>query len=185
MICSLLSHQLTATLFCSHLQAGAGWPGVSAVSNGGVVEPAQGVNGTVLANQSSMGTAGYHTHWWTTLALHCGRSRDLYTRPPPHSQTPIKMPGLGRGVCHFFFFSPWPSPPSTCNFPCLRLFEADLAHCGVSSCPTLGLNHTSWYTNVFRHINTHPHKSTSLRPGVRLTYSERTMPFLTQSTINE
>lgn len=60
--CSLLSHQLTATLFCSHLQAGAGWPGVSAVSNGGVVEPAQGVNGTVLANQSSMGTAGYHTH---------------------------------------------------------------------------------------------------------------------------
>ncbi|KTF80010.1 hypothetical protein cypCar_00035889 [Cyprinus carpio] len=45
-----------------HIQAGAGWAGVSAVSNGGVVEPAQGVNGTVLANQSSMGTAGYHTH---------------------------------------------------------------------------------------------------------------------------
>uniref|UniRef100_A0A8C1T1R9 TIA1 cytotoxic granule-associated RNA binding protein n=1 Tax=Cyprinus carpio TaxID=7962 RepID=A0A8C1T1R9_CYPCA len=46
----------------NHIQAGAGWPGVSAVSNGGVVEPAQGVNGTVLANHSSMGTAGYHTH---------------------------------------------------------------------------------------------------------------------------
>lgn len=47
---------------CSHLQAGAGWTGVGAVSNGGVVEPGQGVNGTVLANQSGMGTAGYHTH---------------------------------------------------------------------------------------------------------------------------
>lgn len=57
----LLFQPLTDT-FCSHIQAGAGWPGVSAVSNGGVVETAQGVNGTVLANQSSMGTAGYHTH---------------------------------------------------------------------------------------------------------------------------
>lgn len=47
---------------CSHLQAGAGWTGVGAVSNGGVVEPGQGVNGAVLANQSIMGTAGYHTH---------------------------------------------------------------------------------------------------------------------------
>uniref|UniRef100_A0A673WS22 TIA1 cytotoxic granule-associated RNA binding protein n=1 Tax=Salmo trutta TaxID=8032 RepID=A0A673WS22_SALTR len=31
-------------------------------NNGGVVEPGQGVNGAVLANQSIMGTAGYHTH---------------------------------------------------------------------------------------------------------------------------
>ncbi|KAM4635682.1 cytotoxic granule associated RNA binding protein TIA1 isoform 3-T3 [Polymixia lowei] len=46
----------------NHLHAGAGWTGVGAVSNGGVVEPGQGVNGTVLANQTGMGTAGYHTH---------------------------------------------------------------------------------------------------------------------------
>ncbi|XP_031664987.1 nucleolysin TIA-1 isoform X4 [Oncorhynchus kisutch] len=46
----------------NHLQAGAGWTGVGAVSNGGVVEPGQGVNGAVLANQSVMGTTGYHTH---------------------------------------------------------------------------------------------------------------------------
>ncbi|KAM9841481.1 cytotoxic granule associated RNA binding protein TIA1-like isoform 1-T1 [Aulostomus maculatus] len=46
----------------NHLHAGAGWTGVGAVSNGGMVEPGQGVNGTVLTNQAGMGTAGYHTH---------------------------------------------------------------------------------------------------------------------------
>lgn len=46
----------------SHLHAGAGWTGVGAVSNGGMVEPGQGVNGTVLTNQAGMSTAGYHTH---------------------------------------------------------------------------------------------------------------------------
>lgn len=55
--CSLLLF-----VFRSHLQAGAGWTGVGAISNGGMVEPTQGVNGTMLANQSGMGTAGYHTH---------------------------------------------------------------------------------------------------------------------------
>lgn len=54
----------------SHLHAGAGWTGVGAVSNGGMVEPGQGVNGTVLTNQAGMSTAGYHTHWsLTTVAL--------------------------------------------------------------------------------------------------------------------
>ncbi|XP_078143568.1 cytotoxic granule associated RNA binding protein TIA1-like isoform X3 [Centroberyx gerrardi] len=46
----------------NHVHAGAGWTGVGAVSNGAVVEPGQGVNGTVLTNQAGMGTAGYHTH---------------------------------------------------------------------------------------------------------------------------
>ncbi|XP_008286797.1 cytotoxic granule associated RNA binding protein TIA1 isoform X4 [Stegastes partitus] len=46
----------------NHLHAGAGWTGVGAVSNGGMVEPGQGVNGTVLTNQAGMSTAGYHTH---------------------------------------------------------------------------------------------------------------------------
>ena len=61
----------------SHLHAGAGWTGVGAVSNGGMVEPGQGVNGTVLTNQAGMSTAGYHTHWsLTTVAL----------RKPPRPQ---------------------------------------------------------------------------------------------------
>ncbi|KAJ8287289.1 hypothetical protein GJAV_G00049840 [Gymnothorax javanicus] len=46
----------------NHIQAGGGWTGMSAVSNGGVVEPGQGVNGSVLANQSGLGAAGYPTH---------------------------------------------------------------------------------------------------------------------------
>ncbi|CAG5867688.1 unnamed protein product, partial [Menidia menidia] len=46
----------------NHLHAGAGWTGVGAISNGGMVEPGQGVNGTVLTNQAGMSTAGYHTH---------------------------------------------------------------------------------------------------------------------------
>ncbi|XP_028274455.1 nucleolysin TIA-1-like isoform X3 [Parambassis ranga] len=46
----------------NHLHAGAGWTGVSAMSNGGMVEAGQGVNGTVLTNQAGMSTAGYHTH---------------------------------------------------------------------------------------------------------------------------
>lgn len=52
-------------LFCrfSHLHAGGGWTGVSAVNNGGMVEPGQGVNGTMLTNQAGMSAAGYHTHW--------------------------------------------------------------------------------------------------------------------------
>ncbi|XP_075885608.1 cytotoxic granule associated RNA binding protein TIA1 isoform X4 [Nelusetta ayraudi] len=45
-----------------HLHAGGGWTGVSAVNNGGMVEPGQGVNGTMLTNQAGMGTAGFHTH---------------------------------------------------------------------------------------------------------------------------
>ncbi|XP_034751443.1 nucleolysin TIA-1-like isoform X2 [Etheostoma cragini] len=44
------------------LHAGAGWTGVGAVSNGSMVEPGQGVNGTVLTNQAGMSAAGYHTH---------------------------------------------------------------------------------------------------------------------------
>lgn len=47
----------------SQLHAGAGWTGMSAVSNGGMVEPGQGVNGTMLTNQTGMSTAGYPTHW--------------------------------------------------------------------------------------------------------------------------
>lgn len=47
---------------CSHLHAGAGWTGMGALSNGGMVEPGQGVNGTVLTNQAGMSTAGYPTH---------------------------------------------------------------------------------------------------------------------------
>lgn len=46
----------------SQLHAGAGWTGMSAVSNGGMVEPGQGVNGTMLTNQTGMSTAGYPTH---------------------------------------------------------------------------------------------------------------------------
>ena len=56
----------SAVLFLSpfsHLHAGAGWTGVGAISNGGMVEPGQGVNGTVLTNQAGMSAAGYHTHW--------------------------------------------------------------------------------------------------------------------------
>lgn len=48
---------------CSHLPASAGWTGVSALSNGGVMEPtAQGLNGSLLASQPGLGTAGYPTH---------------------------------------------------------------------------------------------------------------------------
>uniref|UniRef100_A0A8C6UZ27 Cytotoxic granule-associated RNA binding protein 1, like n=1 Tax=Neogobius melanostomus TaxID=47308 RepID=A0A8C6UZ27_9GOBI len=46
----------------NHLPAGAGWTGVGAMSNGGLVDVVQGVNGTVLTNQTGMGTASYHTH---------------------------------------------------------------------------------------------------------------------------
>ncbi|XP_078812153.1 cytotoxic granule associated RNA binding protein TIA1 isoform X3 [Oryzias latipes] len=46
----------------NHLHAGAGWTGMGALSNGGMVEPGQGVNGTVLTNQAGMSTAGYPTH---------------------------------------------------------------------------------------------------------------------------
>lgn len=46
----------------NHLHAGAGWTGMGAVSNGGMVEPGQGVNGTMLTNQAGMGTTGYPTH---------------------------------------------------------------------------------------------------------------------------
>uniref|UniRef100_A0A8C5EB16 RRM domain-containing protein n=1 Tax=Gouania willdenowi TaxID=441366 RepID=A0A8C5EB16_GOUWI len=45
-----------------HLPASAGWTGMSAISNGWVMEPAQGLNGTMLANQPGMGAAGYPTH---------------------------------------------------------------------------------------------------------------------------
>ncbi len=139
------------------------------------------------------GTAGYHTHWWSdgqTLALHCCRSRDLHTNPTPFLNT-HQDAWPGRVAIFFFsffflFFFSDPPHPSTCYFLWVWDFEADLAHHhGVSSCPTLGWNNTPWYTNVFGHINTHPYKSTSLRPGVRLTYSKRTMPFLTRSTINK
>ncbi|PWA26827.1 hypothetical protein CCH79_00001160, partial [Gambusia affinis] len=46
----------------NHLHAGAGWTGLGAVSNGGMVEPGQGVNGTMLTNQAGMSTTGYPTH---------------------------------------------------------------------------------------------------------------------------
>ncbi|KAM6965191.1 cytotoxic granule associated RNA binding protein TIA1-like isoform 2-T2 [Aplochiton taeniatus] len=46
----------------NHLPANAGWTGVSAISNGGVMEPTQGLNGSMLANQPGMGAAGYPTH---------------------------------------------------------------------------------------------------------------------------
>uniref|UniRef100_H3D7H4 TIA1 cytotoxic granule-associated RNA binding protein n=1 Tax=Tetraodon nigroviridis TaxID=99883 RepID=H3D7H4_TETNG len=46
----------------NQLHAGAGWTGMSTVSNGGMVEPGQGVNGTMLTNQTGMSTAGYPTH---------------------------------------------------------------------------------------------------------------------------
>ncbi|XP_056154155.1 nucleolysin TIA-1 isoform X2 [Lampris incognitus] len=46
----------------NHLPASAGWTGVSAISNGGVMEPTQGLNGSMLANQPGMGAAGYPTH---------------------------------------------------------------------------------------------------------------------------
>lgn len=49
--------------FCSHLPASAGWTGVSALSNGGVMEATQGLNGSMLANQAGMGATGYPTHW--------------------------------------------------------------------------------------------------------------------------
>ncbi|AWP06595.1 putative nucleolysin TIA-1 [Scophthalmus maximus] len=35
----------------NHLPASAGWTGMSAISNGGVMEPTQGLNGSMLANQ--------------------------------------------------------------------------------------------------------------------------------------
>ncbi|CAL8282064.1 nucleolysin TIA-1 isoform X1 [Gadus morhua] len=46
----------------SGLHAGAGWTGVGAVSEAGMGEPGQGMNGAVLANQTGMSTAGYHPH---------------------------------------------------------------------------------------------------------------------------
>ncbi|XP_075961158.1 cytotoxic granule associated RNA binding protein TIA1-like isoform X1 [Anarhichas minor] len=46
----------------NHLPASAGWTGMSAISNGGVMEPTQGLNGSMLANQPGMGAAGYPTH---------------------------------------------------------------------------------------------------------------------------
>ncbi|XP_046871424.1 nucleolysin TIA-1-like isoform X1 [Hypomesus transpacificus] len=46
----------------NHLPASAGWTGVSAISNGGVMEPTQGLNGSMLANQPGMGATGYPTH---------------------------------------------------------------------------------------------------------------------------
>lgn len=54
---------LSSSAPLSQLHAGAGWTGMSAVSNGGMVEPGQGVNGTMLTNQTGMSTAGYPTHW--------------------------------------------------------------------------------------------------------------------------
>uniref|UniRef100_A0A3Q2QBL6 Nucleolysin TIA-1 n=1 Tax=Fundulus heteroclitus TaxID=8078 RepID=A0A3Q2QBL6_FUNHE len=39
-----------------------GYSFVSAISNGGVMEPTQGLNGSMLANQPGMGAAGYPTH---------------------------------------------------------------------------------------------------------------------------
>lgn len=35
---------------------------MSAISNGGVMEPTQGLNGSMLANQPGMGATGYPTH---------------------------------------------------------------------------------------------------------------------------
>ena len=49
-------------LLHSGLHAGAGWTGVGAVSEAGMGEPGQGMNGAVLANQTGMSTAGYHPH---------------------------------------------------------------------------------------------------------------------------
>ncbi|XP_055009685.1 cytotoxic granule associated RNA binding protein TIA1-like isoform X1 [Boleophthalmus pectinirostris] len=46
----------------NHLQVGASWAGVATLSNGDLVDTAQGVNGMVLTSQSGMGTAGFHTH---------------------------------------------------------------------------------------------------------------------------
>uniref|UniRef100_A0AAZ3PD25 RRM domain-containing protein n=1 Tax=Oncorhynchus tshawytscha TaxID=74940 RepID=A0AAZ3PD25_ONCTS len=46
----------------NHLPASAGWTGVSALSNGGVMEATQGLNGSMLANQAGMGATGYPTH---------------------------------------------------------------------------------------------------------------------------
>uniref|UniRef100_H3D1J1 Cytotoxic granule associated RNA binding protein TIA1 n=1 Tax=Tetraodon nigroviridis TaxID=99883 RepID=H3D1J1_TETNG len=46
----------------NHLPASAGWTGMSAITNGGVMEPTQGLNGSMLASQPGMGAAGYPTH---------------------------------------------------------------------------------------------------------------------------
>lgn len=51
-------------IFCSHLPASAGWTGMSTITNGGVMEPTQGLNGSMLASQPGMGATGYPTHWW-------------------------------------------------------------------------------------------------------------------------
>lgn len=51
-------------MFCSHLPASAGWTGMSTITNGGVMEPTQGLNGSMLASQPGMGATGYPTHWW-------------------------------------------------------------------------------------------------------------------------
>lgn len=69
-VCLRAEHLTCLALICltvlfltfSHLHTGAGWTGVGAVSNGGMVEPGQGVNGTMLTNQAGMSAAGYHTH---------------------------------------------------------------------------------------------------------------------------
>lgn len=60
---------LSSSALLSQLHAGAGWTGMSAVSNGGMVEPGQGVNGTMLTNQTGMSTAGYPTHWSHTAVF--------------------------------------------------------------------------------------------------------------------
>lgn len=49
-------------MFCSHLPASAGWTGMSTITNGGVMEPTQGLNGSMLASQPGMGASGYPTH---------------------------------------------------------------------------------------------------------------------------
>ncbi|CAL8327361.1 nucleolysin TIA-1 isoform X2 [Gadus morhua] len=46
----------------NHLPASAGWSGVGALSNGGVMEASQGLNGSMLASQPGMGATGYPTH---------------------------------------------------------------------------------------------------------------------------
>lgn len=80
-------------MFCSHLPASAGWTGMSTITNGGVMEPTQGLNGSMLASQPGMGATGYPTHWCVgrvavlfTISLslavrwHCGAAN---TSPPP------------------------------------------------------------------------------------------------------
>lgn len=83
------------------------------MSNGGLVEAGQGVNGTVLTNQAGMGTAGYHTHWsLATGALNpslWGHKDHILTERESALDAPSLLPHkysqIRRLVYHFLYLT--------------------------------------------------------------------------------